>query len=106
MKAGANMVKHIILWKLNEELQGAEKEEVRIGIKKNLEALCGKIPGLVSMKININSLASSNADVMMDSTFEDEKALKAYQKHPEHVKVADTFVRPYTVARSCMDYEI
>ena len=100
------MVKHIILWKLNEELQDSQKEEVRIGIKKNLEGLCGKIPGLVSMKININPLSSSNVDVMMDSTFEDEEALKIYQKHPEHVKVADTFVRPYTVARSCMDYEI
>lgn len=100
------MVKHIILWKLNEELQGSRKEEVRIDIKKNLEGLCGKIPGLVSMKININALSSSNADVMMDSTFEDEEALKAYQKHPEHVKVADTFVRPYIVARSCMDYEV
>ncbi|MCM1082871.1 MAG: Dabb family protein [Clostridium sp.] len=100
------MVKHIILWKLSEALEGSKKEEVRIGIKKNLEGLYGKIPGLVSMKININPLSSSNVDVMMDSTFEDENALKGYQKHPEHVKVADTFVRPYTVARSCMDYEI
>lgn len=100
------MVKHIILWKLNEELQESQKEEVRIGIKKNLEQLCGKIPGLVSMKININLLSSSNVDVMMDSTFENEEALKVYQKHPEHVKVADTFVRPYTAARSCIDYEI
>lgn len=100
------MVKHIILWKLKEELQGVQKEDVRIDIKKNLEGLCGKIPGLVSMNININALASSNTDVMMDSTFEDEAALKAYQNHPEHVKVADAFVRPYTAARSCMDYEI
>lgn len=100
------MVKHIILWKLSEELPDSRKEEVRIGIKKNLEDLCGKIPGLVSMRININALSSSNTDVMMDSTFENEEVLKAYQNHPEHVKVADTFVRPYTVARSCMDYEI
>lgn len=100
------MVKHIILWKLSEALEDSKKEEVRIGIKKNLEGLCGKIPGLVSMKININPLSSSNVDVMMDSTFENENALKGYQKHPEHVKVADAFVRPYTVARSCIDYEI
>lgn len=100
------MVKHIILWKLSEALEDSKKEEVRIGIKKNLEGLCGKIPGLVSMKININPLSSSNVDVMMDSTFEDENTLKGYQEHPEHVKVADAFVRPYTVARSCIDYEI
>lgn len=29
-----------------------------------------------------------------------------YQKHPEHVKAADTYVRPYTEIRMCMDFEL
>ena len=37
----------------------------------------------------LNPLASSNADVMLDSVFESEEALKAYAVHPEHVAVAD-----------------
>ena len=41
-----------------------------------------------------------------DSTLESEEALKAYATHPEHVAVADTYVRPYTVSRTCIDYEI
>ena len=44
--------------------------------------------------------------VMLDSTLETEEALKAYAKHPAHVAVADTKVRPYTVQRSCLDFEI
>ncbi len=100
------MVKHIILWKLKDELGTEEKEKVLSGIKENLEGLYGKIPGLTGINIIIRPLASSNTDVMMDSTFEDENALKLYQTHPEHVKVADTYVRPYTASRSCLDYEV
>ena len=37
---------------------------------------------------------------------ESEEALKAYAKHPAHVAVADTKVRPYTIQRSCLDFEI
>ena len=43
---------------------------------------------------------------MLDSTLESYDALKVYAKHPAHVAVADTKVRPYTVQRSCLDFEI
>ena len=33
------MVKHVILWKLKDELAGEEKEQVKAGIKKGLEGL-------------------------------------------------------------------
>lgn len=99
------MVKHIILWQLKEELQGTEKEAVKAGIKQGLEGLKGQIPGLLDISVQTEQLASSNADVMLDSTFVDEKALKAYASHPAHVKVADNNVRPYTKSRVCMDFE-
>lgn len=100
------MVKHIILWQLKEELQGEEKEQVKNNMKAHLEALAGKVPGLISMQIVIDGLESSNADVMLDSTLEDEAALKGYAVHPEHVAAADTYVRPFTAVRTCMDYEV
>lgn len=99
------MVRHVILWKLKELSSEEEKKTVVENIKKNLEALVGVVPGLISLDINIEPLASSNADVMLDSLLEDEAALKEYQTHPEHVKVADTYVRPYTEVRMCMDFE-
>lgn len=100
------MVKHIILWQLKDELSVAEKEEVKKGIKEGLEALAGKIPGLLDIHVQIEGLASSNADVMLDSSFEDESALKGYAVHSEHVAVADGKVRPYTKTRACLDYEV
>lgn len=100
------MIHHVILWKLKEDLVGEEKEKVAEGIKKNLEGLVGKVPGLRSVSVIISPLASSNADVMLDSVLESEEALKGYQTHPAHVEVADTYVRPYTQVRMCMDYEM
>ena len=100
------MVKHIILWQLKDELSAEEKSEVKLGIKKGLENLAGKIPGLLDIHVQIEGLASSNADVMLDSSFENEEALKGYAVHPEHVAVADGKVRPYTKTRACLDYEV
>lgn len=101
------MVKHIILWTLKSELSESEKESVKAGIKEGLEALVGKVPGLVDVTVHIDGrLASSNADVMLDCTLESEEALKAYAVHPAHVEVANTRVRPYTSVRSCLDFEL
>lgn len=100
------MVKHIILWTLK-EMSAEEKETVKKGIKEGLEALKGKIPGLVDIKVNTEGrLESSTADLMLDSTFENADALKGYSKHPDHVAVADSKVRPYTASRACLDFEI
>ena len=100
------MVKHVILWNLKDELGAEEKESIKKEIKEGLEGLKGKIPGLLEIKVNICPLASSNCDVLLDSSFEDEASLKGYAVHPEHVAVADGKVRPYTKSRVCMDYEV
>lgn len=100
------MIKHVILWTLKDSLVEAEKAAVKRGIKEGLEGLKGKIPGLTDIRVNIECLESSNADVMLDSTFENADALAGYAVHPEHVAVADNKVRPYTATRTCMDYEV
>ena len=99
------MVKHIILWQLKDELSDAEKLNVKAGIKEGLEALQGKIPGLIEIKVETVGLASSNCDVMLYSVFENEDALKGYAVHPLHVAAADGKVRPFTKTRLCLDFE-
>jgi hypothetical protein len=101
------MIKHVILWTLNPELSDSEKNEVKKNIKSGLEGLVGVVPGLIELTVHIDGrLASSNADLMLDSTLESEEALKGYACHPAHVAVANEKVRPYTVQRSCLDFEI
>ena len=100
------MVKHVILWTLKEEYSDAEKSEIKKGIKAGLEGLKDQIPGLLEIKVNTMPLASSNCDLMLDSSFVNEEALKGYAVHPAHVEVANTKVRPFTASRVCMDYEV
>lgn len=97
------MVKHIILWTLK-DMPAEEKAAVKQGIKEGLEGLLGTIEGLTEIRVQTEGLPTSNADLMLDSTFESVEALKNYAVHPAHVEVADTKVRPYTQQRSCLDY--
>jgi len=98
------MVRHIILWKLK-ELPAEEKESVKQAIKEGLEGLKGQVPGIVEIKVHTCGLETSNADVMLESSFTDFAALKGYSVHPKHVEVANTRVRPYTEVRMCLDFE-
>ena len=100
------MVKHVILWQLKEEFSEKEKKRIKLEIKDGLEALVGVVPGLLEVKVNIEGLPSSNADLMLDSLLEREEALKEYAIHPAHVAVADSKVRPYTRTRVCLDYMV
>ena len=101
------MVKHIILWKLREDLSAEEKVSVKAGIKAGLEGLQGVVPGLLSIQVQTDGvLPTSNADVMLDCTLESEEALKGYAVHPAHVAAANAKVRPFTAVRSCIDFKI
>jgi hypothetical protein len=98
------MTKHIILWQLKDDFSAGELLEIKKGIKENLESLFGKIPGLLEIKVSTEGLSSSTSDLLLYSVFENEEALKGYATHPEHVFVADTFVRPFTKTRACFDF--
>ena len=100
------MVKHVILWTLKNEYQKKKKKQSRQKSKLVLKGLAGQIPGLLEIHVNINGLESSNADLMLDSTFTDEAALKGYSVHPAHVAVANGKVRPHTAIRSCLDFTV
>ena len=97
------MIKHVIIWKLKETAEN--KEETKQNIKVALEGLVGKIDGLEKMCILTEKLPSSSGDLMMDSLFTDDEALKAYQKHPLHLEVANGLVRPNVEVRLSFDFE-
>lgn len=92
----------MIIWKYKD---GVDPAETGKKIKAALEGLVGKIDGLLEMKIITSKLPSSSGDLMMDSTFENEDALKAYQIHPLHQEIANGLVRPNVDVRLSLDYE-
>ncbi|MDQ6969924.1 MAG: Dabb family protein [Mariprofundus sp.] len=93
------MIKHIVMWKLRDKADAAE-------IKIRLEALAGKIPGLLHIEVGIDFLASEqSADVVLYTELESREALQAYQSHPEHQAVVP-IVKAAAIARTVVDYEV
>ena len=99
------MVKHIVLWKLKEELSTEEKNRVKRELKEALESLKNRIKEIVEIKVNVEGLEGSTVDVLLESTFENETALKAYAVHPDHVAVGMEKIKPFMAERICYDYE-
>lgn len=98
------MVRHIVAWNY---VDGFTEEENRVNaetIKRELENLKNLIPGIVSIEVFKEPLESSDSDLILDSVFESEEALKAYQVHPEHVRVGTNYVKPSTKNRKCIDF--
>lgn len=97
------MVKHIVAWNWADHLPEEEKEKNARLMKKELENLINLIPGIISIKLYTKPLQSSDSDLLLDSEFESEEALNAYQVHPEHVRVGNNYVRPVVKNRKCID---
>ena len=97
------MVRHIILWKLKESMTDEEKTAARAEAKRRLEGLNGQIEGLIHLTVITDRLPSSNADMMLDSSFTDAEALAGYQVNPKHLEAAG-YVRSVVESRLCLDF--
>jgi hypothetical protein len=99
------MVKHIVMWKLKNFAEGASKEQNMKKMKAELDALRNKIPQIKHLEVGINMAPSAAVyDVALYSEFANEKDLDSYQKHPEHLKVAE-FVGKVKESRAVVDYK-
>lgn len=98
------MIKHIILWKIKGEFTPEERTAAKAEAKRRLEALNGKIEGLLSLRVETAGLPSSNADMMLDSVFTTKEALNGYQTNPLHLEAAG-YVRSVVEERLALDFE-
>ena len=99
------MITHIVMWKFKPEIAEEQKLELKKAMRENLEALVGKVPGLVTVKFVEEPIPSSTHDIALVTTLEKAEDIAVYGSHPAHVAVADTYVRPYVTERACLDYE-
>ncbi len=100
------MLKHIVLWKLKDHALGNDKATNALLIKRELEALRGRIPGLLALEVGLDVVrAETSADVALYTELADRAALDAYQAHPLH-KAAGAAFREAISERRAVDYEI
>lgn len=99
------MIKHVVMWKLKETALGNSKQANAHILKDQLEALNGKIPGLLHLEVGIDFLhGDSSFDVVLYSQLESREALTSYQRHPEHEALVP-LVRELTASRVVVDYD-
>ena len=98
------MIKHIVCWKLKNRSLPIDKNEDALLIKKTLESLVGKIPGLIHAEVGFDySNKESAGDIVLYTELESKEALANYQNHPKHV-AAGKIVKPRTCERRMIDY--
>lgn len=99
------MIKHIVMWRLKDGAHGNDKATNALLIKQKLEALGGRIPGLLKIEVGIDySATDMSDDLVLVSEFASRAALDAYQAHPEHQAVLP-FIREAISQRRLVDYE-
>jgi len=100
------MIKHIVVFKMKNHAEGADKSKNVQEFKSRLEALKGLIDEIRFFEVGINVTDASAAyDLALYSEFDTIEALHRYQKHPEHLKVAD-FMQRVCDSRVVADYVV
>lgn len=101
------MIRHIVMFRFQEEYQGRSYSQLAEEIKTGLDLLPAQVPSLLRMEVGLDVKGGDNHHLVLTADFSDFEGLEAYRIHPAHVQV-QTKVRQYMVpgSRSCVDYEI
>ncbi len=100
------MVKHIIIWKLQDKCFGPNLETIKANMKNRLEDLNGKIPGVQNIEVYTDCLSSSNGDVAMEAIFDNEEAVKEYKKNELRLEATKDVVVPFVDTTTHVEFEI
>lgn len=98
------MVKHIVLFKLKEELPATEKQAVMNQFKEAIEALPAKISVIRKIEVGLNVNPAEEWDIALYSEFDSLEDVKTYAVHPDHV-AAGKLLADVKLNRACVDYE-
>lgn len=100
------MLRHIVMWKLKEHAEGADRA-TNIARAKALLQSCARLePDTLHFEVGTAQAGfECTYDLILDSSFRDQAALQAYQNHPQHVAIKP-FMKAVVEARQCMDYDV
>ncbi len=99
------MIKHVVLFQL-QEFSSAEAKTAKLDeIKSALEELPSKVNEIKSLKVGLNANPEEQYDIILETTFNNLEELDIYAKHPDHVAVGG-IIRAVLEKRACVDYEI
>ncbi|TVQ67707.1 MAG: Dabb family protein [Balneolaceae bacterium] len=102
------MIRHIVMWKLKDEAEGATKKRNAEKLKLILEGLRIKIDEIKDVEVGIQTDTSESPesmDVVLICDFETELDFKMYTLNPHHKKAID-FIGTVAEKRLFVDYKV
>lgn len=104
------MIRHVVMWKLKDEAEGASKEKNAEKMKLILEGLKVNIDEIKSVEVGINITdedeeLGSAFDVVLISDFETELDYTMYTRNTHHKKAID-FINSVIDERHFVDYKV
>lgn len=100
------MIKHIVMWKLKDFAEGADRATNACKVKQLLDTCANLSPGTLKFEVALAQPGlEATYDVVLYSEFTTKEALDAYADHPTHQAVKP-FIFAVRDSRQCMDYAI
>lgn len=97
-------LRHIVMWTLKEEAEGHSRHENMLKARDILLRFAKLTPGIELFEVGIKTEGQDcTSDLILNSVFKDEAALKAYQNHPDHLAIKP-FMKAVVQQRNCMDF--
>jgi hypothetical protein len=100
------MIKHIVCWRLKDRDNRDTREATASAIKQRIEAMRGRIPGLLHIEGGVDiSRTSDSCDIVLYAELESAAALAGYHVHPAHEEFK-AFIGGRRSERYLIDYEV
>ena len=100
------MLRHIVMWTLHEQAEGADKATHLAKAKAELLSFAQLVPGIREFEVGTASpCMDCSCDLVLNMLLDDAQVLAAYQNHPQHVAIKP-FMKSVVKERRCMDFMV
>ncbi len=98
------MIRHIVMWNLHEQAEGADKATNLKKAQRLLMSCAQVVPGIRAFEVATASPGMDcTNDLVLHMLLDDAQVLADYQNHPDHVAIKP-FMKAVVKERRCMDY--
>ena len=98
------MIRHIVMWNLLNQAQGADKATNLEKARALLMSCAQVVPGIRAFEVAtaVDGMECTN-DLVLHMLVDDAQVLAAYQNHPDHLAIKP-FMKAVVQERRCMDF--
>ena len=100
------MIRHIVMWTLREQAEGADKASNLRQAKALLLSCAQVVPGIHTFEVATATPGMDcTHDLVLHMLVDDAQVLAAYQNHPDHLAIKP-FMKSVVQERHCMDFKV